>query len=157
MNPNDYFRYDPTSGFVTWKVSRGRMKSGYRAGTELNDGYRYIRINKKAVLEHRVAWFLVYGEWPHPTIDHINMVRSDNRFCNLRIATISENNRNRPKQSNNTSGYKGVTLDKNTNKYQAKITHNKITHSLGSYDSAAEAATAYQTAAKELHNEFARV
>lgn len=40
--------------------------------------------------------------------DHINRYRFDNRFENLRIVTYRENNRNRTKQSNNTSGYTGI-------------------------------------------------
>ena len=156
MNPNDYFLYDPQSGIVTWKVNHNHMRAGDRAGTKKRDGYRYISVSGTRMLEHRMAWFIVYGEWPYPSIDHINMIKSDNRLCNLRIATVGENNQNRQKQSNNTSGYKGVSLNKKTKKYQARIMYNKIGVSLGNYDSAEEAAEAYQTAAKELHNEFAR-
>jgi len=42
--------------------------------------------------------------------DHISRNKLDNRRCNLRFVTTSQNQANKPKQKNNTSGYKGVRL-----------------------------------------------
>lgn len=88
-------------------------------------------------------------------IDHINGNRLDNRKENLRVATCSQNVMNRGKQANNTRGYKGVIYDKSRGKWRAEITANKKSHYLGRFDTAEEAALAYNEAAKELHGEFA--
>lgn len=147
--------YNPETGSMLWKKRTGSKQPGQQAGYKKKDGYWYIHVNKRHVTLHRVAWVIYYGEWPDQ-IDHINMDRADNRIANLRNASVAENNRNRTKQSNNTSGYKGVTFNKASGKYQAKIQHNKKPYCLGYFDTAIEASLAYKKAAEELHNEFAR-
>ena len=57
---------------------------------------------------HRVIWAMHYGEWPKGQIDHINRDKTDNRVCNLRDVSQTENQRNRPKNKNNTSGHNGI-------------------------------------------------
>ena len=92
-------------------------------------------------------------------VDHRNKNTLDNRKCNLRICTNSENAMNRGKQKNNYSGFKGVRLDKRRKrkKFRAKITANKIIYHLGSFEKADEARAAYRKAAKQLHGQFARI
>lgn len=90
-------------------------------------------------------------------VDHINMEKLDNRKCNLRIATKSENMRNSPKRSSNTSGYKGVVFVKHIKKWKAEITLNyKNTH-IGVYQTREEAAKAYDAKAVELFGEYAQL
>lgn len=161
---NVYYRvaqlleYDRVDGTFRWRKSeqiahnlRGRV-----AGSRYADGYVYIRFEGKRLLAHRLAWLIVTGRLPLGPIDHVNMDRSDNSIANLRCATVTQNNRNRGPQSNNTSGHKGVTFHKATRKYHAKICVNKKRISLGYFDSVEQAAIAYQHAAKEHHGEFAR-
>lgn len=87
--------------------------------------------------------------------DHINHNKLDNRRCNLRSVTSSQNKHNRPKYKNNTSGYKGVSYDichriwKATIKFKCKKIH------IGYYKDPLEASNAYQNKAKELFGEFA--
>ena len=150
--------YDPENGEFTWtscKEVLTRLR-GKAAGSTYSDGYVYIRYGGRRLLAHRIAWVKLYGVLPECSIDHINMNKSDNRQNNLRSATLTENNRNRAKQSNNTSGYKGVTFHRGTGKYQAKICVNKQRISLGYFDDPLVASGAYQQAAKEHHGEFAR-
>ena len=49
-------------------------------------------------------------------VDHIDRNPLNNHFLNLRYASYSENNQNKSKQSNNTTGYIGVSFNKSNNK-----------------------------------------
>jgi hypothetical protein len=89
--------------------------------------------------------------------DHRNGNGLDNRRINLREATAGENNQNRRQRSDNTSGFKGVHWDKRSSKWRAQVNANGKAHRLGHYLTAAEAARAYDAAARELHGEFATV
>lgn len=98
--------YDAETGLFTWnKRKQGRRKK--IAGSISANGYMKVMINGREYLGHRLAWFLIHGEWPDQ-IDHINGIRSDNRLCNLRNVNITENNRNKAKQKRNSSGVTGV-------------------------------------------------
>ena len=88
-------------------------------------------------------------------VDHINGNKLDNRKSNLRFCNHSQNNAYRLKQSNNTSGFKGVSLHKATMKWRAYVKQNGKTTSLGYHKSAIEAARAYDKKALELFGEFA--
>ena len=94
---------------------------------------------------------------PDMEVDHWNLNKLDNRRLNLRICTFSENQRNRGKLSNNTSGFKGVSWHKRAHKFRAQIKLNGKQKSLGCYPTAEEASAAYVKAAHELHGNFARV
>jgi hypothetical protein len=84
-------------------------------------------------------------------IDHINGVSSDNRICNLREATISENGQNRKRGKNNTSGFTGVSWHKSKNKWCSQIRVNGDLIALGSFDTPQEANDAYLLAKSKLH------
>lgn len=89
-------------------------------------------------------------------IDHINNNSLDNRKCNLRVCSNSENLRNTRKRVNNKSGYKGVHWDKVKGMYRASIMHYRRKIQLGCFKDPAEAHKAYIEASKKLHGEFAR-
>lgn len=89
---------------------------------------------------------------PGLVIDHKNRDGLDNRKANLRWATQSSNTCNRDLPIGKT-GYRGVW--KNGNGFTARINKNKKRHHLGQFSTAAEAAAAYNEAAKKLHGEFA--
>ena len=88
-------------------------------------------------------------------IDHINHDKLDNRKSNLRICTHSENHAARRIQSNNTSGYKGVTYDKARSKYEVQIKFNGKKYFVGRFRNIIDAALAYNEKALELHGDFA--
>jgi HNH endonuclease/AP2 domain len=88
-------------------------------------------------------------------VDHVNKDKLDNRRQNLRLASKSQNARNRGANKNNTSGFKGVSWNKRDNKWQALIRVHLKKKFLGYFDDPTEAAKAYDKAAKELHEEFA--
>ena len=89
------------------------------------------------------------------TVDHINRNKLDNRRCNLRVASNSQNCRNREKGKNNTSGYKGVSYKKKNKKFAARITVDGRMHNLGLFKTAEEASLVYNAAAVRFHKDFA--
>jgi hypothetical protein len=145
--------YDPKTGIFLNKISRSnRIKKGQAAGSRHSAGYLTIGINNKEYYCHRLAWLYIYGGFPITHIDHINEIKTDNRICNLRIATHQENMQNvLSLRSDNKTGYKGVYIDKRTNKFLTQIAINGKTKHLGSFTTAKEAYLAYLKAKKELH------
>lgn len=101
---------------------------------------------------------LLMGAKEGEQVDHINGDVLDNRRSNLRIATRSEQGHNRGIPGHNTSGYKGVSFYKRDQRWAAYIhlPNRGPKRFLGYFDTAEEAARAYDEAAKELHGEFAR-
>lgn len=89
-------------------------------------------------------------------IDHQDHNQLNNRKSNLRICTRAENQRNRNKQKNNTSGFKRVYRRKDCKKWRANIGFNGQQIHLGDFNSAIEAAKIYDKKAKELFGEFAK-
>jgi HNH endonuclease/AP2 domain len=139
--------YDAETGVFT--------RAGRVSGTLHRLGYRQIGIDGKIYLAHRLAWFFVNGEWPSGDIDHANLDKDDNRIANLREVTKSENQHNRTKQANNSTGFKGVW--KKRNRYSADIWAGGKKVRLGTFATPEEAHEAYKRAAANLHGTFARV
>jgi len=92
---------------------------------------------------------------PGQCIDHINGNGLDNRRANLRFATPAQNVWN-SRRKKSASGYKGVYSAKGEKKFGAAIRCNKKRIHLGCFDSAIDAAKAYDTAAKKYHGQFAQ-
>jgi len=92
-------------------------------------------------------------------VDHINKNRLDNRRCNLRICTNSQNQMNRGQTKANSTGHKGVNCEKRNKrkKYRARITADKKTHYLGNFEKATDAGKAYREAVKIYHGKFSRI
>lgn len=151
---NRLVRYEPETGKILWSFPQ-RGRRGLEAGTITKTGYRQINLCGKFYGAHRLAWFLTYGEWPKNLIDHINMNRSDNRLCNLREATQSQNQMNRPKPSSNTSGIKGVIWIAKQNRFWAQYTLRGKIHHVGSFKTKEAAGEALKAARILAHGEFA--
>lgn len=111
------------------------------------------RPNKKMIYLHREIMNAELDEY----VDHINGNTLDNRKENLRICTNAENNWNKTKQKNNNSGYKGVSWDKNRNKWKVQLTVNGKRVINKCFIDLVEAAEAYDEAALKYHGEFAKV
>lgn len=149
----EVLEYNPDTGVFTWIKVIGTRKVGDVAGTERN-GYIAIGINRKLYKAHRLAYLYMTGNFPENFIDHINRIKDDNRWTNLRDATNSQNHANQVKPKNNTSGYRGVCWHKQDKKWRAKIVHMNKSIYLGSYNTPQEASEAYKKKAIELFGEF---
>tara|TARA_R110000824_G_scaffold122685_2_gene280020 strand:+ start:3268 stop:3747 length:480 start_codon:yes stop_codon:yes gene_type:complete len=128
--------YNPETGLFTANKNNITSK-----GSKASKGYYYIKVNGVKYYAHRIAFKLVYGHEPF-LIDHINRDKSDNRICNLRSVSRSDNGHNRNNNKNRDLP-KGVRL-RNTNKYEARITINNKTIQIGCFNSSEEAAKNYQ-------------
>lgn len=149
--------YDPNTGVFRWKnTTCKKLKPGDVAGAiDRTKGYRRIGIRGEKHGAHRLAWLYVHGHWPSEHIDHIDGNRDNNAIANLREATNGENLRNRGPQRDNTSGFKGVTWDRERGKWTAQINLRGKHHHLGRFDNKKDAARAYDLAAARLHGEYA--
>jgi len=143
--------YAADTGLFTWAASRRGVTAGRVAGCEGRYGYWYITIDHKRYVAHRLAWLYVYGSWPSNCIDHINRVRTDNRLCNLREATIQQNRQNLSLSVKNKSGVRGVSIDLVNNCWRASISVDKKAKNLGRFATIEAAAAAYATAAAKYH------
>ncbi len=141
-------RYDPSTGELFWKargpewfISERLMKSwntqwvGKRAGGIRGDGYLHLRVNQRPIAVHRVVWAMMHKAWPELYIDHINGDPLDNRACNLRQVTSSQNNRNRRASTRNKSGAVGVFWNRRRRSWSAFIRHAGKQINLGNYRS----------------------
>jgi hypothetical protein len=84
-------------------------------------------------------------------VDHKNGNKLDNRKENLRVCTHSKNGANCKITQRNTSGFKGVSFEKSTGRWKAYLS----TKTLGRFDTAEEAARAYDRVALLAYEEFA--
>ena len=145
----ELFHYEEDTGnLVRIKtVSRSpRSKVGQRAGAKASHGYLATMVDGTHYLNHRLIWLYVHGKFPEEQLDHIDQDRLNNRLSNLRAVTHQENNKNRRRQSNNTSGLCGVHLTKNTGKWEAHIKANGKKKHLGHFSDFFEACCARKSA-----------
>lgn len=153
--------YDPDTGVFIWRVdvytgryqARLAAKQGDVAGSIGARGYRLIGVDGGLYRAARLAWFYVTGRWPRHDVDHVNGKRADDRLCNLRTATRSENNQNQRKpRSDNKSGFLGVCPFRG--KWHAQIRVAGRRHHLGYYKEPEEAHLVYLMA-KAFYHPFA--
>ncbi|EJM6742893.1 HNH endonuclease [Escherichia coli] len=153
---NNVVKYNPISGEFTWLKSYGARKIGGTAGTITTSGYLRIFINGRHYAAHRLAWIITFGVEPEGIIDHINGIKTDNRICNLRLATYSQNSMNSKINTLNKSGCKGVTWKKESRKWAAYGKLNGKKKHLGYFNELEDAKKAYCDFARKHHGEFYR-
>lgn len=143
--------YDPETGVFRWLRSSAGRRVGEVAGSGRNE-YRSIGIQGKKFQAHRLAFAYMTGAWPADFVDHVNGVRDDNRWANLRPATQSENscNQRQAKRRDNSSGLLGVS--RHGNAWKAQIGLNGKNTYLGSFATLELAHDAYLTAKRAMHD-----
>lgn len=140
--------YDELSKFK-WFAAVYRLKS-----KTIFYAKRYDSNKKKIVAMHRA----ILGVDDSKTlVDHKDTDTLNNQRRNLRIATKTQNAKNRNHHAGCLSRYKGVSYSKRTKLWVACIQHDLKLERLGYFDDEVSAAFAYNNAAKKYHGEFARL
>lgn len=120
--------------------------------------YLRFRYKGKLYYVHRI---LAMTFIPNPEnkrcVDHCDGNKLNNALSNLRWCTNVENSRNTLKRYGTSSHYKGVSYDKRTKKWRARIVVDGSEIFLGRHSTQEEAANAYNEAAKKFHKEFANL
>lgn len=149
----EVFNYDQLSGeFSNLSDRSTNSKKGDISGTN-SRGYLVIYLDKKLYFAHRLAWLYVTGEMPSNHIDHINGIKNDNRFANLRDITnaINTQNTRNARPCNQSTKMLGATIDKRRGTFRAQIKLNGKNIYLGDYPTAELAHSAYVEAKRKHH------
>lgn len=133
--------YNPETGELKRKDRKYQPKS---VGSH---GYRQITIDGKQWLFHNLIWIYMTGELPKGEVDHINHIRTDNRWDNLRDIPMAQNRAEIRMRKDNPSGYTGVMKAKN--KWCARIQVNGKKKHLGTFNTIEEAIAARKKAEEE--------
>lgn len=152
------FHYDPKTGSLLRKFSTMRSAVGSEASYTNNIGYRQAVFSGRIYSVHRIAWVMHFGLPPNGEVDHINGDRSDNRICNLRVATSCENNQNRRLSTRNKTGIKGVFLVKwnKTTRWRVSVGHSRGEYYITHFQCFGRAVKHANEMREKLHSEFAR-
>lgn len=145
--------YNPDSGIFTRVVDQGPCRAGEVAGGMQNRGYLRIAVSGERHLAHRLAWLYMTGEWPPVHVDHKNGVRTDNRWDNLRSADRSQNQWNRPAQSDNSCGYKNICKSKKS--WRIRIEHKGKAKEVYGFETPEDAHEFACLMREMMHGEFA--
>lgn len=146
--------YDQDTGHFVWNSCRDARYVGKRADRVSNDKYLMVTISGKRYLAHRLAFMYMTGVFPVGEIDHINRDKADNRFCNLREVSRSENSQNKEMKHLAASGLQGVKEIMNVkvgNRWRASITNNYVTKIIGAFATKEDAHAAYILEKQKIH------
>lgn len=136
---------------IKWKwyaIKKTKRKTWYAA--RMQGGSRK---NRKVIYMHKE----IIGRVPGLEVDHRDGDGLNNQRENLRHCTLAQNQQNKGRYSNNTSGYKGVYKIKERDSWTASIRVNRSPVYLGIFKDPVEAAKAYDEAAVQNFGEFARL
>lgn len=156
---NALLEYQPETGKLYWKTRTSdrfrtlgicdawnRRHAGREAFTYLDtDGYLQGRIDDIRYRAHRIIIMMVTGEEPD-LVDHINRIRTDNRWSNLRQADHRLNSQNRRPAVRGHSSHVGVSWHRASASWRAQIGAHGLKHHLGTFPSLAEAVAARRAA-----------
>jgi len=145
VNSMEYF---PLTGEMYWSVDYFypiEREICTKVGSKSNGKYSQACILGKSIGMHKLIWFHQTGVWAE-VVDHVNGIMDDNRWCNLRAASYSENNFNKRRQPR---------ILKDGNRWRVRpITKNGKRYSFPKFNTEQEAAAAYEAKAVELYGDF---
>lgn len=140
----ELLEYNKDTGIFTNKITRSsRAVKGNIAGNLHSSGYYQVTIDNQVYYMHRLAWFYIFESWPKNLLDHIDRDTKNNKITNLREVSQLENMQNTKNYNTNTTGFKGVSFSKRSNKFKATISLNNKPLHLGYYDTPEEAHNKY--------------
>jgi hypothetical protein len=146
--------FEYKEGSLYWKVRKAtHVKIGARVGSPEVSGYETVYVDGRNWRIHRLVFLMQHGYLPK-IIDHINGKRTDNRIENLRAADDNQNAHNQVLRSNNVSGIKGVSWNKDRQKWVVRVNHNKKTYQRYVQDLELAELVAIEMRSK-LHGEYA--
>ena len=132
------YDYDERSGSLSHRRTTFTGNAKEIATRSHGCGYLYVHINKKRYFAHRIIYMYMTGCFPKQ-VDHINHIRDDNRWENLRDVGSRENSINTSLSKNSKTNVNGVCMHKPTGKYRAYIMVNRKHIHLGLFNSITEA------------------
>lgn len=144
-------------GELLW-LSKPHANSKGRVGEPIgslhkSSGYKRVQLDGERYTVHMLVWLYHYGEYPSTDIDHRDTNKINNRIDNLRLAE-EKNTWNTPKNSNNKSGYKGVSWHPKSGKWAARVMKYYKTYNLGLFESPELASLAVEAKRVEIHEGF---
>jgi hypothetical protein len=152
----ELFHYDPETGVLLNRCFRGPAAlAGAEAGSVWADGYRHVQIDKERYAASHIIWLWMTGEWPNDEVDHRSGDRDNNRWKNLRQATVYQNQANRKKYDRNKCGLKWVCFEPSRNMWKWSVVALGI-RMQGRLNCPAAAHFAALIVADTLHGEFMR-
>lgn len=141
----ELLNYNPDTGiFTRLTAPTNKVKIGDVSGSINKKGYIEIKVDYKKYLAHRLAHLYMTGNFPKNQIDHIDGIKNNNAWTNLRDVTPAENSQNRrTAKKNNKSGLLGVYTNSNCSTYRSQIWINGVCKQLGSFKTKEQAHAAY--------------
>jgi len=138
--------YDPSTGVFT-------RKDGAAAGTTMGTGYREVSVKNKKWLAHRLAFLIMTGDVPK-YIDHVNQIKDDNRWVNLRECSHTENMRNTQVRKTSLTGVRNVQLHKHSGLYHVVLRISGVRKSFGYFKELEQAEQAAISARTQHYGNF---
>jgi hypothetical protein len=146
--------FDYKDGVLFWKTTPSRkIPIGSKAGTITAKGYIRIKINGRLYYAHRLVYLLETGTYPKQ-LDHVNGDKSDNRIKNLRECDVSQNNLNRKKPRNNSSGIKGISWHAISKKWMVSLQIAGEQKYFGLYKDIDQAKSVIEAMRHKYHGDF---
>ena len=147
----EVLHYDPDTGLFRWLVTNSnRAVAGSACLSRNGNGYVQVGIDGRRYEGQRLAWLYMTGEWPAHLVDHVDMDQANNRWTNLRAATLAEN------MVNTRARRAAKGIRSRCGRYQAHIGIDGKQVYLGTFDTAEAASAAYEAAARNAFGAFAR-
>jgi len=105
-------------------IGRSARNFNFAPINVLSNGRKVTFTNGHPCMQSRIIFKMMTGSEPQQ-VDHINGDSTDNRPCNLRAVSQSENQQNRKLNVNNRSGHKNVSWNKARKKWHIQISVNR--------------------------------